>query len=363
MDRPWIEAGLKWSVVREVDEGSLLVQRVSLLRAREGQLDQRFLAAIIGSREFTEYVLSVQTGTGVPHISSRQIGEYEVELPDINLQRNAGELYSRIERAIELNERLNAALATAAAAVFKSWFVDFDPVVAKSEGRRPFGMTDEVAALFPNQFDANGVPDGWKATKVRGFLKLSKQQVNPMSAPTSLFEHYSIPAFDSGQEPRIEVGGSIKSNKFLVPSSCILLSKLNPTTPRIWWPWTESPVTRICSTEFMVVVPDVGVPLSFCYALSSSPEVLDQLCSLVTGTSNSHQRVKPEDFLDLAVSNPGRDILTAFDRVVGPLFARRLLNQKQNQALRKLRDAILPGLVSGELQIRDAEREVAGVLG
>jgi type I restriction enzyme S subunit len=254
-------------------------------------------------------------------------------------------------------------LEATAAAVFKSWFVDFDPVVAKSEGRKPFGMTDEIAALFPDRFAPNGLPEGWKPGKVRDLLTLSKQQCIPMNAGAEFFEHYSIPSFDAGQEPVLELGSSIKSNKFIVPSRCILVSKLNPATPRIWWPRESSPVPRICSTEFMVAVPRAGIPQSYCFALSSSADVNDQLCGLVTGTSNSHQRVKPDDFLDLPVSLPTGELLAAFDTVVGPLYARRILNQKQNRALRNLRDAILPGLVSGELQIKEVQREIAGVVG
>ncbi len=304
----------------------------------------------------------MDSGSAIPSTSREDVYDQDVYVPSLAVQRAVSSLLGALDDRINLNEKLNAALEATAAAVFKSWFVDFDPVVAKSEGRKPFGMPDEIAALFPDRFAPNGLPEGCEPGKVRDLLTLSKQQCNPMKAGAEFFEHYSIPAFDSGQEPILELGSSIKSNKFVVPSRCILVSKLNPTTPRIWWPQESSPVPRICSTEFMVAVPRAGIPLSYCFALSSSADVNDQLCGLVTGTSNSHQRVKPDDFLDLPVSLPTGELFSAFDAVVGPIYARRLLNQKQNRALRKLRDAILPGLVSGELQIKEVQEELQPAL-
>lgn len=341
-----------------------LGQRMVLLKPNRKLINPRFLLyALQGDYVQDQISWSEGSGTTVSNLRIPDLCALKVLVPSHHAQDFIANLLGTIDDRIALNEKLNAALEAAAAAVFKSWFVDFDPVVAKSEGRKPFGMTDEIATLFPDRFDANGLPEGWKPAKVRDLLILSKQQVNPMNMGSEFFEHYSIPSFDASQEPAKELGSSIKSNKFVVPSQCILVSKLNPSTPRVWWPQVSSPMPRICSTEFMVAVPKTGIPLSFCYAVSSSAEVIDQLCGLVTGTSNSHQRVKPDDFLDLPASLPPGGLLSAFDEVVGPLYARRLLNQKQNRALRNLRDAILPGLVSGELQIRDVEREIAGVAG
>lgn len=100
MDRPWIEAGLKWSVVRQTDVPALLVQRVARLRARPG-LDQGFLAAVVASRAFTDYVIGVQTGSAVPHISGGQIAGYEVQLPPLGEQRTIAATLSALDDKIE----------------------------------------------------------------------------------------------------------------------------------------------------------------------------------------------------------------------------------------------------------------------
>ena len=144
MDRPWIEAGLKFSSIRETDLPALLVQRVARLRG-SGRLDTRFLNYVISCRDFTEYVLSVQTGTAVPHISAQQIKEFEFPLPPLSEQRAIAHVLGTLDDKIELNRRMNETLEAMARALFKSWFIDFDPVRAKAALRNHSPLEGESA--------------------------------------------------------------------------------------------------------------------------------------------------------------------------------------------------------------------------
>ena len=183
MDRPWIEAGLKFSAVRTVDLPALLVQRVARLRGST-RLDTRFLNYVIGCRDFTEHVISVQTGTAVPHISARQIKEFEFLLPPLPEQRSIAHILGTLDDKIELNRQMNQTLEEMARALFKSWFVDFDPVHAKATLKHhaspPQGGSDwtverarayldrmdtNIAALFPDRFvdaELGPIPAGWE---------------------------------------------------------------------------------------------------------------------------------------------------------------------------------------------------------
>jgi type I restriction enzyme S subunit len=105
MDRPWIEAGLKYAELRPKDVPSLLVQRVACLRALPG-LDQRYLAYLIGAPAFTAYVVGVQTGTAVPHISGKQIQGYEFTLPSLSDQRAIGEILGALDDKTAANDRI-----------------------------------------------------------------------------------------------------------------------------------------------------------------------------------------------------------------------------------------------------------------
>lgn len=121
---------------------------MACLRGKE-RLDNRFLRYLIGSRSFTDHVLGVQTGTAVPHISGKQIGEFEFHLPPLPEQRAIAHVLGTLDDKIELKRRMNATLEALARAIFKSWFVDFDPVHAKARGEQPAGMDAATAALFP----------------------------------------------------------------------------------------------------------------------------------------------------------------------------------------------------------------------
>ena len=124
-----------------------------------------------------------------------------------------------LDDKIELNRRMNETLEAMARALFKSWFVDFDPVRAKAEGRDP-GLPMHVAELFPNSFEEfvgqQEVPRSWSFGKVGDFVDLQRDLVNPFGRPDEIFSHYSIPAFDNGRRPVKEKGEGIKSSKIVV---------------------------------------------------------------------------------------------------------------------------------------------------
>jgi type I restriction enzyme S subunit len=163
MDRPWIDAGLKFGGIRKSDLPALLVQRVARLRGTE-HLDAKYLKCLIASPRFTDHVLAVETGTAVPHISGNQIKSFKFDLPPLPDQRAIGRCLTGLDDKIELNRRMNETLEAMARALFKSWFVDFDPVSAKSEGRDP-GLPKHLADLFPNRFvesELGEIPKGWE---------------------------------------------------------------------------------------------------------------------------------------------------------------------------------------------------------
>ena len=169
MDRPWIEAGLKFASVRESDTPALLVQRVARLRGSE-RLQSRFLRYLIASRSFSEYVLAIQTGTAVPHISAQQIKEFEVALPPLAEQHAIADVLGALDDKIEQNRRSARVLEELARAVFCAWFVDFEPVKAKAAGAASFlSMPQSIFDALPTRFvdsDIGPVPEGWKVKTI-----------------------------------------------------------------------------------------------------------------------------------------------------------------------------------------------------
>jgi type I restriction enzyme, S subunit len=181
--------------------------------------------------------------------------------------------------------------------------------------------------------------------------------VNPLGSGDTLFEHYSLPAFDAGQMPVRELGAEIKSNKTSVPRDAVLLSKLNPHIPRVWLPVDAGP-HAVCSTEFLVFVPTAGASREFAYCSFVAAPFQERLRQLVTGTSNSHQRVKPEGVATLGAVVPPGQVLDAFTSVVRPVFERVGRNRLQAQTLAALRDTLLPRLITGQLRLPEAFAEM-----
>ena len=134
----------------------------------------------------------------------------------------------------------------------------------------------------------------------KSLATISRETWTPSKSVDGSVWHYSIPNFDTGMA-HLENTSSIMSNKFLITKPCVLISKLNPKSPRVWLIENVQEETSVCSTEFIVLTPNSPADLRFLYFLLKSSEVRQRLSDIATGTSSSHQRVRPEDILNLEV--------------------------------------------------------------
>lgn len=285
--------------------------------------------------------------------------------PELEQQREIARILGQLDDKIELNRRMNETLEATARAIFRSWFVDFDPVLAKAApgdeaGRPPAHMSKQTADLFPDHFEDSElgpIPTGWKVGTIADVLSIQRDSVSPNITPDQLFDHYSIPAFDAGHWPVAELGKTIKSNKYLVPAETVLISKLNPRIPRVWLP-QKGTHPAICSTEFLVTSGINDFSREYVYGLLSSDSFRDEFATLVTGTSNSHQRVKPNDFLRIPTVIPDSAVVKKYGDVSKKLIDRLSLNLSESHVLETTRDALLSKLLSGEIRLRNAQTEL-----
>lgn len=335
-----------------------------LVIARCGpELRPRFLCYWVNSVA-SHHVSSHLVGAVQQHFNVGAAKTMMVAAPSLKVQDQVVSVLGALDDRIALLRETNATLEAIAQALFKSWFVDFDPVHAKARGEQPEGMSEELAALFPDGFEESPlgmVPRGWRVGCVADFARQQKGSVNPLTAPDTVFEHYSLPAFDNGQAPVLEAGTEIKSNKTPLPAEAVLLSKLNPHIPRVWLP-VKHGANAVCSTEFLAFGPVSGSSKEFIYCFFSSPDFLRHLRQLVTGTSNSHQRVKPDQVSSVSCVVPPAGVLSAFTDATLPMFDRLNENRQQAQTLATLRDTLLPRLISGALRLPEAEAMIEETL-
>ena len=333
-------------------------QHVAIIRPEPATFDSRFVRYFLASPIQQDFMLGLASAGATRNALTKvMIEDFKVPCPPLNLQSEIADVLSALDDRIAILCETNATLEAIAQAMFKSWFVDFDPVHAKQQGCAPEGIDEATAALFPDSFEESElglVPRGWKVGKLADFAKQHKGSINPLQNPETLYEHFSLPAFDSQHMPVLELGTEIKSNKTSVPPDAVLLSKLNPHIPRIWLP-VDVGSNAVCSTEFLVFVPAGGASKEFIYCAFTTPKFKELLCQLVTGTSNSHQRVKPDGVSSMSAVLPPLEVLGVFADVVKPMFERIGHNLGKAQTLATLRDTLLPRLISGQLRLPEAE--------
>ena len=353
MDRPWIEAGLKYSSVRETDLPALLVQRVARLRGSD-RLDTRFLNYVIGCRDFTEYVRSVQTGTAVPHISARQIREFEFALPPLPEQRAIAHILGTLDDKIELNRRMNETLEAMARALFKSWFVDFDPVRAKMEGR-DIGLPKDIAALFPDRLvdsELGEIPEGWE-------VKTLAETVEIIGGGTP---KTSVPHYWDGDIPWFSVVDAPAQSDIWVVDTAKKATQIGIENSSAQMLPVGTTIISARGTVGRIAL--VGVPMAMnqsCYGLRRNGQehgsfnyftIRALVVMLQQRTHGSvFDTITRDTLAAVYVVSPCPDVIDAYERLVRPALERIRAGLFQSRHLVALRDPLLPKLIGGELRV------------
>ena len=316
--------------------------------------DPRFISYFLRSLDFS----NCSDKAAVPGLNRNHLHEEAVRIPaTVAAQRAIAHVLGTLDDKIELNRRMNATLEAMARALFRSWFVDFDPVRAKMEGRDT-GLPTDIADLFPDRLvdsELGDIPQGWRMWRLEELANHHAQFITPSSDPEAEFDLFSLPAHDTGQLPARVTGMAIGSNKALVPPNAVLLSKLNPEILRVWMPEKSSGSLQVCSTEFIVFTPRSPATRSLLFSLFSDANFREMLQSMVTGTSGSHQRVPANGLKQRQVLPGTRALLRSFGEIVTPILAHTVEARAESRSLAALRDALLPKLVSGELRVNTLE--------
>ena len=336
-----------------------------VLRGRANVSDTRFVHYLARSPDIRDFAISQMTGTsGRQRVPTDCFDHLLVSVPPIGEQRAIANILGALDDKIELNRRMNETLEAMARALFKAWFVDFEPVRAKTS-RRDCRLPPNVSNLFPGRItssDHGDVPAGWYTYTLDELVEHHTESIAPMATPNAEFEHFSIPAYDAGRTPRLEMGANIKSNKTIVPHGSVLLSKLNPEIPRVWVPGESAGYPQVSSTEFLAFTPTGSASRSLLFSLFSDSSFRTLLTSMVTGTSKSHQRVPPRALKDRRVIWGTPAVFRAFGEIASPWVHRAIATRAESQTLANVRSTLLPKLLSGEIRVRQAEDAVAAVL-
>ena len=198
------------------------------------------------------------------------------------------------------------------------------------------------------------MPEDWSSGTLGQIAEIKTNSFSPFKNPDVMLEHYSIPAYDEKHFPIFEIASKVKSNKYILTGTSVMISKLNPDTKRIWRPMclTHSPV---CSTEFIVYEPIKPEYRDFVYSVIDDSMFSAFLCAHATGSTNSRQRTTPSVTLNYLVPIPTDDIVKDFCDIVSPIYDLISANIYESQKLVKARDSLLPKLMSGELDVSNVD--------
>ena len=307
-------------------------QRVGLVENISDEINKEFLYFLLRSSGYRHHVVSGATGTTVKHTSPTKILSYEFQLPPLYIQQQIAKNLIDLERKANINTQNNQTLESMAQAIFKSWFVDFDPVKAKMRGEQPVGMDDATAALFPDtlvESELGLIPEGWDIDEISTLFELHRG----FDLPKSKRQEGSIPVFAAGgyhgthNEYKMEPPGIITGRSGVIGNVYLSLEK--------YWPLN----TTLYIRNFR------GCGPYYAYHLLRS---LD-LKSLNSGSAVPSLN---RNFVhSMKTLLPDRRLLTNFEKLVTPLFETVVANIEQNNTLSSLRDTLLPKLLSGEIDL------------
>lgn len=257
------------------------------------------------------------TGSAQPKLTQRSLKSIKLLLPSRPEQEAIVRVLDGVDGKIAQNNkvvRLLRELGVAILDLFSGAEPDGRAVLERWAGENP--LFRHLATVWDG---AGWYPESVPQASMADVCRIDKQLVQPQERPDQFFAHHSIPAFDNGELPSVELGLAIRSGKYVVSDGAVLVSKLNPRIPRVWLPPVDLGYPAICSTEFLVCAPHAAGDRAFLYLHTLTRDFQDQFASRVTGTSNSHQRVKPADFLGLSLVLPPPDVRRGLDKVLRSL--------------------------------------------
>ncbi len=323
-----------------------------------------YLYLFLRSRTFREQVAYLTSGSAQPQLPIRDMNRIEMPLPPLGVQQEICNVLGALDDRIALLRETNATLEAIAQALFKSWFVDFEPVHAKARGEPPQEMDDATAALFPDSFEESElgmIPKGWKVGPIGDAVECVGGGT-PNTKSTEFWEPeefaWTTPKDLSGiqspvlleTERKLSAIGLAKVSSGLLPIGSLLMSSRAPIG---YLAITQIPVA--INQGYIAMLPGGSFPPF--YLLFWCQQNMEVIKNHANGST--FMEISKKAFRPLPAIIPDESVISAFTNLAEPLFARLVANEQQAQTLAQLRDTLLPKLISGQVRLPEAEALLA----
>ncbi len=322
---------------------------ISIIPRDQNRVDKSFLYWAMKSTNRSNLI----TGSAQHQITIDHLSRHSVPLPPPPEQKTIAHILGSLDDKIELNRRMNATLEAMARALFQSWFVDFDPVRAKLDGRKPIGLDDATAALFPAAFHDSPIgeiPHGWRIGTLGELVQLRTDRVDatPTKDATRYIALEDMPS-KSIDLSNFQLGSAVNSSIMSFRKGDILFGSMRPYFHKVGLTFFDG-ITR---TTTFVLRPRKDCFRHFALLHFYSDDVVAYATTTSVGTTIPY--VKWDSLECYPIPIPPDPLLAAFEKTVTPLVQRIAAQGEESRTLATLRDTLLPKLLSGELSVKSIE--------
>lgn len=361
------EGAGKCSIVKLLTEPTTFESSIIRARPDPRKVDSDYLYYYFASPQGRELMRTILRQVAVSGIAGSDLAELRVPIPSIETQRQCARLLEHLDDRIDLLHQTNTTLESIAQALFKSWFINFDPVRAKAEGREPEGMDAATAALFPAEFEESAlglIPKGWEVAPI-GDLVVAVGGSTPDTKTPAFWEpavhHWTSPKdLSSATSPvlldterKVSTAGLAKISSGLLPSGSLLMSSRAPIG---YLTLTQVPVA--INQGYIAMPPGFKLPPLYLYFWCKAN--MDGIKGRANGTT--FMEISKKAFRPIPALLPPKQVIDSFVEFAGSLFNRLVANERQARTLVELRDALLPRLISGKLRLPEARAELKEAL-
>jgi type I restriction enzyme S subunit len=330
-----------------------IAQDMVAIRANPKRVYPKYLFAILRSKVTQLQIEQMHVGTMIPHFKKGDFDLLQLPIPDKNLQIFIGDLYFNMSAKIELYQLMNRTLETLTQSIFKSWFVDFDPVIAKADGKQPYGMNSDTAALFPSKFyksELGQIPLGWQVSVVGNEFNVVMGQSPPGKTYNEIGKGLSF------YQGRTDFGFRYPSPRVY----CIAPTRFaneGDTLVSVRAPVGDINIAyeRCSIGRGLSSVRHKGNSRSYTYY---SMKFLRDEFDLFEGEGTLFGSMSGAGFRAIKIIAPLEDVVERFESFVYPLDQLIENNTVETKSIAIIRDTLIPGLLSGRIHVKQAEKIV-----
>jgi type I restriction enzyme S subunit len=311
--------------------------------------DNDFIKYWMASESFIQSSTGAAEGSRMPRAQWDWVSNFTCPITNPVLREAIGKTLAQLDEKIRVNQQIASTLEQIAQTVFKSWFVDFDPVHAKARGEQPVGMDAETAALFPDSFEDSElgpIPAGWEIetlTELAEYRNGLALQKYPAKGDDSDLPVLKIPQLKANSIDGAGFASNKVPEKFVVADGDCIFSWSGALEVRIWY----GGIAALNQHLFKVIPLETPTWNAYFQTLNH----LEEFRAIAEGKATTMGHIKRGDLENAKFASCPPALIKKADEVFAPLLAEFVIRGQQNRTLTQLRDSLLPRLISGELEI------------